>query len=113
VTSKTVWFIVAGGMMKQICKAIWNKVRNNPVIIAFLTAVATQVFQDWQTNRIDWTHFWGYLVMVFIAVATRELVVPNRKHEQVKAQVSEAIVRLQTDRFKATRRAKSEGDSID
>lgn len=48
---------------------------------SFEIAVATQVFQDWQSNQIDWAHFFGYFVMVLLGVAAREKVVPLVTHD--------------------------------
>lgn len=73
---------------------IWSAVKRNPVLIAFLTAVAAQVFQDWQTNNIDWTHFWGYIFTVFVSIIARNFTVPAREHSDTVDNLHSAIDRM-------------------
>lgn len=68
--------------MKSTLTNIWVAIKRNPVINAFLIAVATQVFQDWREGQIDFAHIWGYLGMVCIAVATRTFTVPEKEHHE-------------------------------
>ena len=66
----------------KLLKNFWVSVRRNPVINAFLIAVALQVFQDWRMGNIDFAHILGYLATTFIAVATRYFTVPEKEHFQ-------------------------------
>lgn len=77
--------------MKTFLRKLVKSVKRNPVILAFLVAVATQVFQDYQANAINWAHFWGYLAMVCISVVARGLVVPVKDHEEMKQEANEAL----------------------
>lgn len=64
--------------MKRTLVKLWSRVRRNPVVVAFVAAVAAQVWQDWVTNQIDWGHFFGYLLTVCLGIIAREKVTPTR-----------------------------------
>ena len=78
----------------NVARKIWKSLKRNPVVIAFAVAVASQVFQDWQNNKIDFSHFMGYLVMVFISVAVREFTVPKKEHEEIVEKVFQSGVEV-------------------
>lgn len=70
--------------MRSTIANIWTSIKRNPVINAFLIAVATQVFQDWRTGDIDLAHIWGYLAAVMIAVATRQFTTPSKEVDKIE-----------------------------
>jgi hypothetical protein len=84
----------------SLLKKLWITVRRNPVINAFLAAVAIQIAHDALANQIDWTNILGYLATVLLGVMARALVTPNAKHEETKELVSKVIVRLEADHQK-------------
>lgn len=63
-------------------KNFWVSIKRNPVVLAFLTAVAMQVFQDYMANSIDWAHFFGYISMVCLSVIARGFTVPAKEHSE-------------------------------
>lgn len=69
--------------MKSLLAKLWVSIRRNPVINAFLFAVATQIGHDFFANQIDWTNIVGYLAMVGLAVMARGFTVPAKEHERL------------------------------
>jgi hypothetical protein len=67
--------------LKTTISKLWKSIRRNPVINAFLIAVAAQIAHDFLAHEIDWTNILGYLSMVLIGVATREFTVPLSEHQ--------------------------------
>lgn len=70
-------------------KKLWKSIRRNPVINAFVLALAGQVAHDYLAKQIDWTNIVGYLSLVFIGVAAREFTVPENEHEERMARLKQ------------------------
>lgn len=68
----------------KFLSTIWKSIKRNPVINAFLIAVATQIAHDVIANEVDWTNIVGYLAMVCIAVAAREFTVPVKENKNLE-----------------------------
>lgn len=79
------------GVVVKVVRNIWVSIKRNPVVIAFLVAVGSQAFQDWQNNKIDVSHIWGYAVMLFISVAARQFTVPAKEHEDTVDSLHEEL----------------------
>lgn len=72
-------------------RTIWKSIRRNPVINAFVLALAGQVAHDYLANQIDWTNIVGYFSLVFIGVAAREFTVPENEHDILRARLEAAL----------------------
>lgn len=62
--------------------SLWSRVKRNPVINAFLLAIAAQFFQDLEAGAIDWQHLLGYFATLCFGVMAREFTVPEKEHRQ-------------------------------
>lgn len=78
-------------------RIIWTSIRRNPVINAFLIAVATQIAHDVIANEVDWTNVAGYLAMVAIAVATREFTSPAKEKQALSDSYRAALQKIYKD----------------
>lgn len=73
-------------------KNLWISVKRNPVINAFVFAVATQVAHDYLAHEIDWTNILGYISTLLVGVFVRSFVVPLSEHRDVVSKlISEGL----------------------
>lgn len=71
--------------MTNFISRVWNSIRRNPVINAFVLATTVQFLQDFQAGQIDRAHISGYLLNLILGVAARRLVTPTREAIQQNA----------------------------
>lgn len=79
--------------MKTLAKSI----KRNPVILAAVAIIVVQVIKDW--DHITTTDYFQYLFSLGVAYCAREFTVPLKDHEELKNQVSQAIVDSNLKRF--------------
>lgn len=79
-------------------KQLWNKLKNEPVLlVAFIAIVAQAGQQALSEGHFTFTLWMTYIFQMVMASIARELVVPGTKHAELEDSVSKAIVSLETD----------------
>lgn len=59
---------------------LWNSIKRNPVINAFILAAICQVVNDYLNNEIGWDNLGVYIGTVCIGVIARMFTVPEVEH---------------------------------
>lgn len=78
-------------MRKLNLKNLWVAIKRNPVLNAFVAAVAVQFLSDLKTDQVDWAHITGYVAMLLLGVAARMLTVPSKEHNETIENLHRAI----------------------
>lgn len=86
-------------------KTIWKSIKRNPIIVVAVLTIGAQVVQ----HAID-SNVWDaktlsiYAFQLAMAYVAREMVVPVKKHEELKELVSKTIVELEAQNAERMRK---------